>query len=185
MKQIVITFIIIACSTTINSQEKLSIDISKSTINWKGFYLFHFNGHDGAVQFKEGYIIKTNGNISGGSYTIDMNTITNSDIEKEDDKTELVNHLKSDDFFGVKDHPAAKLVITDVAYKDATHLNIEANLTMKGITKLIRFGAELINNGSHIKARFKINRQLWDINFNFIKDSAISDAIEFNVELYF
>lgn len=46
--------------STISSQEKLDINIEKSTIKWMGELVFNFGGHDGFIRFKEGYFIKTN-----------------------------------------------------------------------------------------------------------------------------
>lgn len=84
------------------SQKKLPIDIQKSTIKWIGEYTFYFGGHDGFINFKEGYFIKENDVITGGEFIIDMNSITNTDIEEQKGKNSLVNHLKEPDFFDVK-----------------------------------------------------------------------------------
>jgi polyisoprenoid-binding protein YceI len=155
---------------------------SKSTIKWIGEYTFYFGGHDGFIKFKEGHFIKKNGVITDGEFIIDMNSITNTDIDNKEGNESLVNHLKDPDFFDVKKHPLAKLKITSVEYFENNEGRMFANLTLKGITKPIRFNVSFNYEEKELKTRFKIDRTEWNINYNSkIKDGAISDAIGFEV----
>lgn len=167
------------------SQEKLIISIQKSTIKWIGEYTFYFGGHDGNISFKEGYFIKTKEVITGGEFVIDMNSITNNDIEEASEANlNLVNHLKDPDFFDVKKYPLGALKITKVDYSDKTNARIEADLTLKGITKSINFRAAFMYQEKELKTRFKIDRKKWNVNYESkIKDSAISDAIGLEVSI--
>lgn len=187
MKKIIITFICITCLSTLsNAQEKLSIDINKSAIKWIGEYVFSFSGHHGNINFKEGYFIKNDTIITGGEFTIDMNSITNSDIKTKRANTNLVNHLKDSDFFDVKKFPFAKLVITKIEYFDSNQVTINANLTIKGVTNPIQFNAELDYAKKNMVARFKINRKKWNVNYKSkMKDSPISDAIGYEISIKF
>lgn len=163
------------------AQQEFIIDTSKSELLWKGFYLFQFSGHEGFVKIKSGQITKTNNKLSGGSFVIDMNTITNTDGGYSEG---LVSHLKNEDFFDVKKHPDAKLKITKVEYESATSARVFADLTIKGITEDIEFQANMDpKNKFDVTARFKIDRTRWGITFNYLKDGAISDAMEFEVGL--
>ena len=84
MKTIALLFTIaLQLNTTFFSQEKLSIDLKKSSIKWIGEYTFYFGGHEGFIKIKEGYLVKKNNVISGGEFVIDMNSITNTDIKKK------------------------------------------------------------------------------------------------------
>lgn len=183
MKKLIIVIILFFNFTiVINGKEKLNINVQKSTIKWIGEYTFYFGGHDGFINFKEGYFIKTKDVITGGEFIIDMNSITNTDIEKQEGKEGLVDHLKNEDFFDVKKYPLGKLVITKVEYADKTNARIEANLTVKGITKSINFRAEFNYDEKELKTRFKIDRKRWNVNYESkFKDVAISDAIGFEV----
>ena len=166
------------------SQEKLPIDIQKSTIKWIGEYTFYFGGHDGFINFKEGYFIKENDVISGGEFIIDMNSIINTDIEEQKGKNSLVDHLKEPDFFDVKKFPLATLKITKVEYHDKISARLEADLTMKGITESINFQAKFDYKEKEMKTRFKIDRKKWNVNYESkFKDGAISDAIGFEVSI--
>ncbi|OSY88542.1 hypothetical protein WH52_07285 [Tenacibaculum holothuriorum] len=185
MNKIIITFITILFLTSISTaQEKVEINIEKSTIKWIGEYTFYFGGHDGFINFKEGYFIKTDKVITGGEFIIDMNSIVNTDIKEKSPRENLVDHLKKPDFFDVKKYPLAKLVITKVEYSDKTHARIEANLTVKEITKPINFRVEFNYDKKKMKTRFKIDRKKWNVNYQSkFKDSAISDAIGFEVSI--
>lgn len=174
----------ILLNTVTFSQEKLQINTKASTIKWIGEYTFYFGGHDGFINFKEGYLIKKNEVITGGEFSIDMNSITNTDITEKEGKDGLVNHLKDPDFFDVKKHPLGKLVITKVEYSDKKTARIEANLTLKGTTKPINFRAEFNYEQKEMKTRFKIDRKRWNVNYESkFKDGAISDAIGLEVSI--
>ncbi len=126
-------------------QEKLKIDIQKSTIKWIGEYTFYFGEH-------EGY--------------------------------NLVDHLKKENFFDVKKYPLGTLKITKVEYHDKISARLEANLTLKGITKSINFQAKFDYKEKEMKTRFKIDRKKWKVNYESkFKDGAISDAIGFEVSI--
>ena len=52
--------------------------------------------HNGTIKVSEGSLQVADGNIVGGNFTIDMNTIENQDLaEKPDKKADLENHLMS------------------------------------------------------------------------------------------
>ena len=73
MKKAVI-IVILLCSVVngINAQEKLKLDIEKSSIIWEGSKLFGFGNHDGTVNFKEGEVIVKESKITKGSFIINI-----------------------------------------------------------------------------------------------------------------
>ena len=78
------------------------------------------------------------GKIVGGTFVIDMNSITCTDIKDDQYNAKLVGHLKSDDFFGVEKFPTATFEITGASpIADAAagqpNYNVEGNLTIKEI----------------------------------------------------
>lgn len=184
MKKILICLTVITFSLSLTAQKKLNINPKKSSIHWYGYYTFYFGGHDGTIDIKEGYFIKTNDKISGGEFIIDMASIKSTDIENEEANKSLVDHLKDTDFFDVKKYPQGKLVITKVEYHDTTHAQIHADLSLKGVTESIRFQAEFNFKALTMTTKFKIDRTRWGVNYNSkLKDSAISDAIGFEVSI--
>lgn len=187
MKKIILLLVIVGSILSTNAQKKIKIDTSKSVIKWTGSNLFKFNKHYGTVKFTSGEIIFKNDSIIGGQFEIDMNSITNSDGKFNG---MLVEHLKNEDFFNVEENPTSKLEIISFKYKNLTQINVEANLTIKGITQKINYKSTFENtDGMVLKSNFIIDRTRWGVNYESksllgsLKDNTISDAIEFEVTL--
>lgn len=185
MRKLLFTFIILTGLTaTSQNQETYQLNTEQSVIHWQGSYSFSFSEHKGTVHFKAGKLITNNGNITGGSFVIDMTTISNEEFLEG---IGPVKHIRNSDFFDVKKFPEAKLVMTSVEYftNENTH-RIYADLTIKGITNNIRFYATVDDDAKSLETSFIIDRSLWGITYNNkLKNEAISDAIEFNVNLQF
>ena len=88
-----------------------TVDATASSLKWTGYHLAKSYEHFGNISIKSGSLELDGDQITSGTIVVDMNSITNTDVEKEKDNAKLVNHLKSDDFFAVSDFPEAKLVI--------------------------------------------------------------------------
>ncbi|WP_394748977.1 YceI family protein [Spongiimicrobium salis] len=179
--------ILLFCSTlTMSAQQDktYTLNTEKSKLHWKGTYSFLFNDHSGFVQFKAGQLRTFNGHISGGSFVIDMHSITDEEYRSDRGPIE---HLKDGDFFDVSKFPEASLVITAVKYNEEyKEHEIEAMLTIKKIAKPIAFRAKVDGPKKRFNARFKIDRTRWGIVYNSkLKNEAISDAIEFEATLFF
>ncbi len=171
-------------------QGTIKIDTAKSVIKWKGSNLFKFNQHYGIVKLLSGEISMNGGSISEGKFVVDMNSILNTDGKYNE---MLVMHLKNQDFFDVAKYPEAKLEINQIKYEDDGHMEIEALLTIKGISKPIKFSSTIEKgpNETFLKSRFIIDRTQWGISYESkglvasLKDDIISDAIEFEVTIVF
>jgi polyisoprenoid-binding protein YceI len=179
------------------SQPRYRIDLKQSTVMWHGYYLFSFGEHYGAIDLKPTELSFGNDELRG-TFEIDMNTLRTIDMKDEEDGGKGFNdHLKSDDFFSVAKFPTAMFTITKTEkIKDATtgqpNYEVTGNLTLKGITKSLKFPVEVSAIGKTLTARgrFKFDRTLWNIQyksgkvFGDVGDSAISDAIgiEFNLK---
>lgn len=169
------------------SASKFTADAESSTIAWKGFK--PTGEHNGTIKISEGYLAFEDGNLSGGNFVIDMNTIVDLDIESEEYNTKLVNHLKSADFFNVEANPYSVFAITGVD-TDGDKVVVKGNLTIKGIKKNIEFPATVAVNGHDVtftSETFTIDRTEWDIKFRSgkffedLKDKLINDDIELSV----
>jgi polyisoprenoid-binding protein YceI len=115
------------------------LNTEASNAHWKGYKVT--GAHDGDVKFKTGELkFDAAGNLSGGSFEVDMNSMKCSDLTGEyADK--LLGHLKADDFFGTAKYPTAKFVITKVVYQGKGQARVIGNMTIKDVTKEIRFVA--------------------------------------------
>lgn len=196
MKKIILLFTLITCFSSLTKAQQATekIDIKNSIVKWSGSYSFDFGGHEGTVKIKSGELIKTNDKIIAGTFVMDMSTIVNTDGDYSSD---LVDHLKSEDFFDVENYPSANFSITKVKYHDPNNtkfsdsifIRIHGDLTIKDTTLPLWFEAELNPEKTKIEGKLKIDRTLWGVNFKSksvsakLKDRIISDAIEFRVVL--
>jgi len=196
MKKIILTILFITShSILVQAQEAMKLDLKKSEVKWFGGFAFDFGGHEGTVNIKSGELIKVEGKIARGTFVIDMNTIVNTDGDLH---KELIDHLKSDDFFDVENHPTAKLSIEKVKYHDPNNtkfsdsifIRLNGELTIKDITHPVMFEGEVNAESTMIIAKFKIDRTRWNVNFKSksigarLKDGIISDAIELRIALH-
>lgn len=146
--------------------------------------------HNGSVAIKEGSLKLKNDVLVGGSFTMDMTSITVLDLEGKG-KDKLEGHLKSDDFFSVNNHPTATLVVTEAVAKGNGMYNIKADLTIKGITQPVEFIANVDSAGDDVKATadIKIDRTLYDVRygsgkfFENLGDNTIYDDFNLHVTL--
>jgi len=168
-----------------------SVNTDDSQVNWVGSK--PGGEHTGFVNLAGGELQVKDDELLGGSFVLDMNSITDEDLEGEK-KGKLENHLKAGDFFEVEQFPTATFEITGVEAAaetpDATH-QITGNLTMKGVTKSVTVPAnvELTEEGLVATTpKFTINRTEWGVNFKsgvlgVPKDKAIHDEIGLQIKL--
>ena len=150
--------------------QSYGVDIASSKVEWMGKKIAY--SHNGTVQLESGTLAVADGNLVGGEFVIDMNTIQDVDIEDPGKKAGLEAHLKgtaeekADDFFNVTKYPTAKFVITKAVPTDNKYM-ISGNLTIRDITRQITFPAdvEVSDNGVNAKAVFSIDRSKWGVKF--------------------
>lgn len=181
--------LIMAAAFTI-LQKEVKVDTNSSQIAWVGKKVT--GQHNGTVNIKEGALEMEDGQVTGGSFVIDMTSIDVLDLEG-DYKGKLMGHLRSDDFFSVEENPTAKFTITSIDKSeatDATHF-VAGDLTIKGITNKITFPATVtIENGkANAKASFPLDRTKWNVRygsgsyFDGLGDKMIYDDFELTVNL--
>lgn len=165
------------------------VDAQKSNIAWNGKKVT--GEHSGNIKLGGGTLLAAGTKISKGSFSINMNSITCTDLQGEwADK--LVGHLKADDFFGVEKFPTSTFVITKVAPAANGTVNVSGNLTIKGISKPLSFPATVAVNGNTLTATakgVKVDRTKYDIRygsksfFDSIGDKAIDDEFTLDITL--
>ena len=117
-----------------------NLDTSASVLNWKGSK--PTGSHNGNVALKSGGLLVEEGTLTQGVFVVDMNAITNLDMEGLKGATKIEGHLKSSDFFDVAAYPTAKFVITSVVTTEGK-LAVTGNLTIKKTTKSITIPATI------------------------------------------
>lgn len=153
-------------------------------MTWTGYHLAKSYSHTGSLAVKSGSLEITDGQLAGGSFTIDMTSLTNTDLEKAKDNAKLVNHLKSDDFFAVDKFPEAKLSITNVGSKGAGKYDVTADLTIRGITKPVTFEATQSGNADAptFAAKLSIERTQFEVMYGWKIENAVLGG-EFDLEV--
>jgi polyisoprenoid-binding protein YceI len=170
-------------TNAITAGTTLTIDTSASEILWRGNKVS--GEHFGAVDLTSGSIIVSEeGKVTGGNFTIDLNTIDVQDIEG-DSRDRLTGHLKNEDFFHVELYPTATFEITSVTEgATAEDLAISGNLTMRGVTKNITFNAKVTESSPTsfvADTDFNIAREDWGVSYQGKADDLISK--EFNLKI--
>jgi polyisoprenoid-binding protein YceI len=165
------------------------VNPSLSSVEWSARKVA--GAHNGQINILDGQLLMQGDAIKGGEFTVDMNSITCEDISDERSNTRLVNHLKSDDFFGSSIHPVSSLVIISATRKSGNEYEITGNLTIKGITNEIVFPAKIqvAQNKVTANAEITVDRTKYDIKyrsgsfFDSLGDRLIYDDFNLKVEL--
>lgn len=162
------------------------VDVAKSDLKWHAKKVT--GEHMGNIGLQSGEMLVEGNKIVGGTFVIDMNAMTCSDLKDAEYNGKLIGHLKSDDFFSVQKHPTATFKITNVktdakAAAGKPNATVTGDLTIKGITKPVSFPATVsVKNGvASAKGDVTIDRTAYDVRYrssNFFEnlgDKAIMD----------
>ena len=161
------------------------VNVENSLVIWTGYKVT--GQHEGTITLKEGVLLFENETLTGGNFSIDMTTINTTDLQGGS-KNRLDGHLKDEDFFDVDSYKTAAMTFKNVKPNGSSYL-IEADLTIKGITKVVAF--EMNVSGNTATADLKIDRTQFNITYksaslsNVLKDKAIYDEFDLSVKLEF
>ncbi len=174
------------------------VDTTLSILNWESKKIV--GGHVGTIKVAEGNLNVKDNNIVSGAFTVAMPSIINTDLTDAKYNSDLVNHLKSADFFDVVKYPTAKFELTssEILSNDAngnTH-TISGNLTIKDSTHNVSFPAKVTvgEDGLSAEGEMIINRLKWGIIYNSVSvspaallkkigDNAIKDEVSIKIAI--
>lgn len=166
-----------------------TIDPDASVVTWKGTAIG--KEHVGDVRVKEGTIMVQDRSVSDGSVVVDMTSISDHDLDSVMQE-QLVQHLKSDDFFAVETYPETTLHFTEVVRTSYMGVyTVTADLTIRGITHPISFDLIVKPDGDAMIATtdLVIDRTQWDVTFGSerfadkIGATIVDDEISLHMEL--
>ena len=189
MKKLLLLPLLAILAMAAKVADTYNVDTASSSIVWTGYKVT--GKHTGTVKVKNGTLSWDSGKLTGGSFEIDMNTITDTDMEGEY-AGKLVGHLKSEDFFGVAKFPTSKFVITKAIPQDTKgNYKIIGNMTIKETTKEVKFFASVTENAGTINASGKITIDRSEYNvrygsgtfFDGLGDKTIYDEFDLQVSL--
>jgi polyisoprenoid-binding protein YceI len=186
-------------STPVGSGTKYVASPATSDIRWIGSS--PGGSHNGSLKILDGQIYFDSGSFTGGKFTINMKSINVQDLEG-DEKNSLESHLKgtgdkaeADHFFNINEYPTATFEVVEiVGASDQKNSNstVTGNLTMRGITKMITFAANISIGEDDLVIStipFTINRTDWGIKYSSktfidnLKDDFIDDNITMQISL--
>jgi rhodanese-related sulfurtransferase/polyisoprenoid-binding protein YceI len=143
------------------------VDTSQSIIEWTGRN--PNTSHFGNIKIATGKLAVKDGIITG-TFDIDMNSITNINLEGDELQPVLIAHLKSDDFFLTKLFPTAKFkILSSTPIKEpflsVPNYAINGTLELRGVKAQQNFMATVTKtteNGLAAEAHFDIDRTRWN-----------------------
>ncbi len=163
------------------------LDTATSAVDWKGTML-GVKSHTGTLHFNDGELTTINGELSGGSFTVNMHSYTFTDTNYAaagsagGTRVDLMNHLMSPDFFAVDSFPTAHFTITKVEGNVAT-----GDLTVRGKTHEEQVkNISLTHDGKtlHATGELTFNRKNYNVHWDSpAKDKILSDDIVLTVDL--
>ncbi|MNS47049.1 YceI-like domain protein [compost metagenome] len=157
-----------SCEKGSEKTEAYKVNENSSTIEWKGSAPDHF--HVGSFKVTGELKAGDDGDVKSGDFTIPISSIENFDLQ-DPVKKQLLDHLKSPDFFNMAIHPNARFQFKksepytgndEEAISGANYL-LTGNFTMLGQTHPISFPAKITVNKENllVEANFKIDRTKW------------------------
>ncbi|MGB0840416.1 MAG: YceI family protein [Chitinophagales bacterium] len=172
--------------TSPQAEKQIKVDATKTQINWTGYKVT--GQHTGTLQLNSGSFIYDEGVLTGGSFEVDMNSLTVTDLEG-DMAGKLKGHLMSADFFGVEKFPTASFNITKVVPQGPNRYKVIGDLTIKETTKEIRFNTTVDQSSGVPVASAKITLDRSDFNirygsgsfFDNLGDKTIYDDFDLNL----
>ena len=165
------------------------VDTKKSTLVWTGKKVT--GAHTGHISLSKGTITADGKNIKSGTFEINMNSISVTDLTDSTYNKKLVGHLKADDFFGVDKHPKATFVLTKATLKSGNDYDVTGKLTIKGVTQDVSFPATITTtpNALTAVAKITVDRTKFDIKygsgsfFDNLGDKAIDNDFTLDLNL--
>lgn len=192
-KTLKISFIFAIIFSTFAFTSKIigyKVNTEESTIAWYGEKITG-DSHNGHIKIKSGSLSLEDGKLKGGSFVIDMKTVTNVDVSNGVFRKKLEKHLMSEDFFHADEHPEATFKISSFTPKANNTYDLKGDLTIKGNTKEISFPAIVTEKDGIVNAsaKFTFDRSQFDVRygsdsfFDNLGNKTISNDITLTINL--
>jgi polyisoprenoid-binding protein YceI len=184
---------------------ELKLDTGVSEMSWVGTKKIG-DKHNGTFKLTEGKISLKDGQITAGSFVVDIKSMKVLDLTDTTANKKLAGHLLSKDFFEADKFATATFEITNVApfkkeegekkddkkdaeysIADPTH-TVTGNLELKGVKKSIAFPAKITITGdkAEAEAKFNINRKDFGMAYGTeesLGDKMINNAVNIGLKL--
>ena len=185
LKQLIIASALFSSVTAFAAKEIIQVDPAASKIVWLGKKVT--GEHTGEIKIASGQLEFDGAAFKAANFSVDMTTITNTDLTDPEYNKKLVNHLNSDDFFSVEKNKTATFVTKSVSkVKDNTY-KVTGDLTIKGKSAPATFNADVTKSGATAIVTF--DRTKYDVKygsgkfFQGLGDKMIDDSVQLTVTL--
>jgi polyisoprenoid-binding protein YceI len=171
-----------------------TIDPAKSSVIWTGSKVA--GAHTGGITISAGTLTMDGDLLVAADITMDMSSITCTDLTNPGSNAKLVGHLKGPDFFAVEEHPKATFLTRSVerlsgSASASTH-KISGDLSIKGVTHPNTFEAlvETGPGGVSASGTIRFDRTKYGIRygsgsfFDGLGDRMISDEVVLKFEVF-
>ena len=169
------------------STTRWAIDPTHSSVGFKVKHMM-FTNVKGNFEKYEATIISDEDDFTNASieFSADINSINTNNGDRD-------THLKSGDFFDAENHP--KLTFKASSFtKSGDDYEIAGDLSMRGVTKFVKFPAEFSglmtdpwgNTKAGLNISGKINRKDWGLNWNSALETGgvlVSEEVKLEIEL--
>jgi polyisoprenoid-binding protein YceI len=170
---VVAGFLMVACNPQkVSTKEQFALNEAVSVAEWKGATSNTEN--TGSFAVKSEGLEAEDGRIKKGKFIIPIASIKNFNLP-DPVKPQLLDHLKSPDFFNMVLYPEATFTVTSVvpytgqeagAIAGANY-RVSGDFTMLGKTNPVSFPAKILITGDKLttEATFKIDRTKWGMTY--------------------
>ncbi|MBP6609954.1 MAG: YceI family protein [Paludibacter sp.] len=185
MKTLKLIVVFLIAGTVALFAQKINIKPTDAVVKWTGNKIG--GAHNGEIKVKSGTLVLNAGNIVKGSVVIDMKSMTCADIENEAVNQKLIEHLISDDFFGVEKYPVASFTLIKATKFNKGKATVAGSLTIKGKTEPVSFEIKKVNNV--YSTQLKVDRSKFDVRygsnsfFDNLGDKAIDNIFILDIQL--
>ncbi len=170
--------------------DSYNIDIKKSNVKWIGSKITG-SSHEGNISFLDGKIKMDHGKLIAADFIIDMNSITNTDIESASSSKKLIKHLKNEDFFDVENFPKAFFKLIRATQNTDGSYQVVGELSIKKFKDVINFKMNATTKGDSFIAdgKFTFDRTKFDVIygsgtfFDNLGDRAINNEVEMSFNI--
>lgn len=194
MKHSASLFLALLFSAPLFAQRTLPVDPSAALLTWTGTKIT--GEHTGSVKLAQGSITMNGTDLGAADISVDMGSITVTDVEDSGTNAKLTNHLKSPDFFDTEHHALATFRTTKVeklagAAAGKPNYRVTGDLTIKGITHPCTFDCLVRQDAKAVRAAANVvfDRTKYDIRYRSgsffpeIGDKAISDEVSLTFDI--
>lgn len=163
---ILLAILVVSINISFAADNYNKIKADETYANWTGKKVG--GQHNGTINISDANLVFNGDKLTGGSAKVDLNSIVCLDLDAEEWNKKLVGHLKSDDFFDVKNHPSAKFKIKSAKKVSNYKYEITADVTIRGTTHENKFTAEIVKLNDKVvaSAYVTVDRAKYGMKFN-------------------